>query len=147
MRWNGSRFYVLLPQKLCMTNIRRKSVLKPLVLSTRMTSRWKTLVPRLARKCPKDSTRSKVRGFYGTPYESTVSSKDMWQTLEPAPNGRACLRSLSARANLAAETIFMDCVIFWMFLTDLRRMEMSFRVAIPRTCWLLQSQDRKQGRK
>lgn len=32
-------------------------------------------------------------------------------------------RLRSARANLAADTIFMDLVIFWMLRTDLSRME------------------------
>lgn len=35
---------------------------------------------------------------------------------------------------LAADTIFMDCVIFWMFFTDFKRIEMAFNVAIPRVC-------------
>lgn len=39
--------------------------------------------------------------------------------------------------HLAADTIFMDWVIFWMFLTDLRRKEMVFRVAMLRCCWLV----------
>lgn len=43
-------------------------------------------------------------------------------------------KSRSALAYLAAATIFMDLVIFWMFLTDLRRIEMSLRVAKPRCC-------------
>jgi hypothetical protein len=30
----------------------------------------------------------------------------------------------------------MDCVIFWMFLTDFKRMEICFSVAIPRCCWV-----------
>lgn len=37
--------------------------------------------------------------------------------------------------HLAADTIFMDWVIFWMFLTDLSRIEMAFNVAILRFCW------------
>lgn len=36
---------------------------------------------------------------------------------------------------LAADTIFMDCVIFWMFFTDFNRMEMAFKVAMLRLCW------------
>lgn len=36
---------------------------------------------------------------------------------------------------LAADTIFIDCVIFWIFLTDLSRMEMAFNVAMLRFCW------------
>lgn len=32
-------------------------------------------------------------------------------------------------------TIFMDWVIFWMFRTDLRRMPMILRLAIPLCCW------------
>lgn len=39
------------------------------------------------------------------------------------------------QTHLAADTIFMDWVIFWMFLTDFRRIEMAFSVAIPRFCW------------
>ena len=38
-----------------------------------------------------------------------------------APLGRPSCRAFSARANLAADTIFMDLVIFWMLFTDLRR--------------------------
>jgi len=44
----------------------------------------------------------------------------------------AILRAFSARPNLAADTIFIDFVIFWMFVTDLRRIEISCRVAMPR---------------
>lgn len=36
---------------------------------------------------------------------------------------------------LAADTIFIDWVIFWMFLTDFRRIEIIFSVAMPRCCW------------
>ena len=46
------------------------------------------------------------------------------------PRGLADFRSLSALANFAADTIFMDCVIFWMFLTDFSRMAMSFKFGI-----------------
>ena len=40
------------------------------------------------------------------------------------------MRSLSALANLAADTIFMDWVIFWMFLTDFSLMAISFKLGI-----------------
>ena len=40
-------------------------------------------------------------------------------------------KSRSALAYFAADTIFIDCVIFWMFLTDLRRMAIALRFAIP----------------
>lgn len=56
-------------------------------------------------------------------------------TLAPSPYGRACRKSRSALVYLAADTIFIDLVIFWMFLTDLRRIEMVLRVAIPLACW------------
>ena len=46
------------------------------------------------------------------------------------PRGLAAFRSLSALANLAADTIFMDWVIFWMFLTDFSLMAMSFKFGI-----------------
>ena len=36
---------------------------------------------------------------------------------------RASFKAFSARAYLAAETIFMDLVIFWMLVTLFRRME------------------------
>ena len=41
----------------------------------------------------------------------------------PPPNPLAGFNSRSALPNLAADTIFMDFVTFWMFLTDLRRIE------------------------
>ena len=41
----------------------------------------------------------------------------------PAPYTLAGLSSLSALPNLAAETIFMDLVIFWIFFTLLSRKE------------------------
>ena len=37
--------------------------------------------------------------------------------------GLARFKASSARLNLADDTIFMDCVIFWMFFTDLSRVE------------------------
>lgn len=40
----------------------------------------------------------------------------------PEPYTLAGFSCLSARAYLAAATIFMDLVIFWMFLMDFRRM-------------------------
>ena len=40
---------------------------------------------------------------------------------------KSTLRSRSALAYLAAATIFMDFVIFWIFLTDFRRIEMSWK--------------------
>lgn len=39
----------------------------------------------------------------------------------PWPKLRAHFRSRSARAYFAADTIFIDWVIFWMFFTDFRR--------------------------
>ena len=44
-------------------------------------------------------------------------------------------RSLSALAYLAADTIFIDCVIFWMFLTDLSLIAIAFKLAIPLAGW------------
>lgn len=41
---------------------------------------------------------------------------------EAAPTGMASFRAVSARLNLADDTIFIVLVIFWMFVTDLRRM-------------------------
>ena len=41
------------------------------------------------------------------------------------------LRAFSARVNLAADTIFIEEVIFLMFLTLFSRVSMSFNVAIP----------------
>ena len=41
----------------------------------------------------------------------------------PSPKPLADLSSRSALPNLAADTIFIDLVIFWMFFTDLRRTE------------------------
>lgn len=55
-------------------------------------------------------------------------------TLTPSPYGRAWRSSRSALAYFAADTIFMDCVIFWMFVTDLRRIWICFRVAMERFC-------------
>ena len=46
------------------------------------------------------------------------------------PRGLAAFRSLSALANLAADTIFMDCVIFWMLVTDFSLSPMSFKLGI-----------------
>lgn len=36
---------------------------------------------------------------------------------------------------LAADTIFIDWVIFWIFVTDFKRIEMVLSVAILRLCW------------
>lgn len=41
---------------------------------------------------------------------------------DPVPYTRAGFSSLSARAYLAAATIFIDLVIFWMFLIDFSRL-------------------------
>ena len=41
------------------------------------------------------------------------------------------MRAFSARVNLAADTIFIEDVIFLMFLTLFSRVSMSFNVAIP----------------
>lgn len=38
------------------------------------------------------------------------------------------------QTHFAADTIFIDCVIFWMFFTDLSRIWMAFNVAILRFC-------------
>uniref|UniRef100_A0A182NTJ5 HTH OST-type domain-containing protein n=1 Tax=Anopheles dirus TaxID=7168 RepID=A0A182NTJ5_9DIPT len=54
-----------------------------------------------------------------------------WCMVEPA-GPTACIWH---DTYLAADTIFMDWVIFWMFLTDFNRIEMAFSVAIPRFCW------------
>jgi hypothetical protein len=41
---------------------------------------------------------------------------------DPVPYTRAGFNSLSARAYFAAATIFIDLVIFWMFLIDFSRL-------------------------
>lgn len=52
----------------------------------------------------------------------------------PSPYGLAWRSSRSARAYLAADTIFMDCVIFWMLVTDFRRIWICLSVAMERVC-------------
>ena len=46
------------------------------------------------------------------------------------PRGLAAFRSLSALANLAADTIFMDWVIFWMLVTDFSLRPISFKLGM-----------------
>ena len=47
-----------------------------------------------------------------------------------SPRGLAAFRSFSALAYFAADTIFIDIVIFWMFVTDFSRMAISFKLGI-----------------
>src|SRR2546421_13118715 len=62
---------------------------------------------------PPQSPRSDVRAIMRVPGLSSFNSNFSLKSPAPSPKGRAALRSLSALAYLAADTIFIDCVIFW----------------------------------
>lgn len=65
-----------------------------------------------------------MMGYASHSFDCEMRDDTEWQHLPraPVPYTRAGLRDRSALAYLAAATIFMDLVIFWIFLTDLSRM-------------------------
>ena len=68
-----------------------------------------------SRKWPRTSTSIST--------ETNCTCRWLFIPFAPTPKTRAGFSSLSARVNFAADTIFILLVIFWMFLTLLRRIE------------------------
>jgi len=58
------------------------------------------------------------------------------RTASFAAYGRAAVAASCARRSLAAATIFIARVIFWVFLTDVMRLRMIFRLAMAERAWL-----------
>merc|ERR1711915_716160 len=87
----------------------------------------------IAPQSPRSEVTPTMRCFAALSSGALISAFS-YRARAPVPYTRAGFSCLSARAYFAAATIFMDFVIFWMFLMDFNRMVMSFRVAMFLTC-------------